>query len=61
MEAKFRHAAEKETDPTQRERFVTHAEAWQLLARASRFISAKQADTNKTIAAIGENKTPLSV
>ena len=54
MEAKFRHAAEIESDPTAREKLFTHADAWQLLLRAARFISEKQADTNEMLATIGE-------
>ena len=52
MEAKFRQAAESEADPMARERLFTHAEAWELLARASRFVSETQADTNAILAAI---------
>ena len=55
---KFRQAAESEVDPIVREGFITQAEAWQLLAKASRFISEKQADTNEILAAMDENKTP---
>ena len=54
MEAKFRQAAEIESDPTTREKLFTHADAWQLLLRAARFISEKQADTNDMLATISE-------
>jgi hypothetical protein len=52
MEAKFRHEAESESDPTIRERILTQADGWHLLATASRYISEKQADTQELPAAM---------
>jgi hypothetical protein len=52
MEAKFRREAESESDPMTRERLLTQADGWHWLARASRYISEKQADTQEML--VGE-------
>jgi len=58
MEAKFRREAESESDLMIRERLLTQADGWNWLARASRFIAQKQADTEEILAAL--DKKPAS-
>jgi hypothetical protein len=52
MEVKFRHEAESESDPIIREKIITQADGWHLLATASRYIFEKQADTQELLAAM---------
>jgi hypothetical protein len=52
MEAKFRREAESESDLVTRERLLSQADGWHWLAKASRYISETQADTDKILATI---------
>ena len=52
MEAKFRQEAGVEPDEAMRERLLAQADSWHRLARASRFIADKQAETNKILTAL---------
>jgi hypothetical protein len=52
MEAKFRREAESESDLMTRERLLSQADGWHWLAKASRYISETQVDTDKILATI---------